>query len=391
MAIVEQYDAAARRLAPLVQAAANGDASAFGRLVAETQGVVCAISLALTRDAAASEDVAQQVYFDAWRGIGTLRAATSFLPWLRALTRNHSRMAVRTARRLRARIVEIDASCDVRAAAADPPPDALSTLLDDEARVLLAAALDAVPDAAREVLVLYYREGQSVRQVAELLGVREATVKQRLSRARRALRTEYLAHVGELLERSAPNAAFTALVTGGLATAALAASPGVAAAAVLSKGAATAGSGTLSGSTLLSASATGVLGGVGSGLLGLFVGARALWREADSAEEQAAVRRYALSALLASFVFFVVLVSESVRPDGARPLPVTLAALAMQATFMWHHLAALPRARASRVARDMLRDPMSTATREQRRLIATRVGFLVGTLGGGTPVVWLWL
>lgn len=306
-----------------MQSAAGGDARAFGRLVTETQGVVCAISLAVTRDQAASEDVAQQVFFDAWRGIGKLRAATSFLPWLRALAR-------------------------------------------------------------------YCREGQSVRQVAELLGMREATVKQRLSRARRALRAEYLARVGKLLDHSAPGAAFTAMVTAGLATAALAASPGVAAAAVLSKGVAAGGSGSLTGAALLGASATGLVGGVGGGLLGPFVGARALWRKADSAEERAAVRRYALSALSATIVCTVVLVSEAMRTDGARPIAVTLAAIAMQASFMWHHLSALPRARALRLARERARDPIGTAARERRRTWAMWAGFLLGTLGGGAPLVWLW-
>ncbi len=363
MRILAQGDTATQRLAPLVQAAAAGDARAFGRLVVETQGVVCAISLAVTRDPATSEDVAQQVFFDAWRGIGRLRAATSFLPWLRALARNHARMAVRTARRFRARVVTMDATDDVVAASADPSPDALTTLLDDETRVALAAALDAVPDTAREVLVLYYREGQSVRQVAELLGVREATVKQRLTRARRVLRAEYLTGVGELLDRSAPGAAFTAVVTAGLATAGLAASPSVAAAAVLSKGVAAGGSapfsgatatgqGAIGGASLLGASGAGLVGGVGGGLLGLFVDSRALWREADSAEEQAAVRRYALSALIAMLAATLVLVSEASRPGGA-----------LEATFLWHHLKALPRARVQRVARERLRDPIGTATR----------------------------
>lgn len=397
MGMLEQRDAAAQRLAPLVRAAAAGDTRAFGRLVVETQGVVCAISLAVTRDPATSEDVAQQVFFDAWRGIGRLGAATSFLPWLRALARNHARMALRAARRLRARVVELDATDDM----IDTSPDALATLLDEEARATLAEALDAVPDSAREVLVLYYREGQSVRQVAELLGVREATVKQRLTRARRVLRAEYLTRVGDLLDRSAPGAAFTSVVTAGLATMALVASPGVAAAAVLSQGVAAGGSvpfsgataagkGAMGGASILGAGATGLVGGLGGGLLGLFFGARALWREADTAEEQAAVRRYALSALVATLAFTAVLVSEASRPGGARPLPVTLAGVAMEATFLWHHLSALPRARAPRMARDRMRDPIGTATREQRRALAMWAGFLLGTLCGGAPIVGLW-
>lgn len=396
MGMLEQQDAAAHRLAPLVLAAAAGDTRAFGHLVSETQGVVCAISLAVTRDPTTSEDVAQQVFFDAWRGLGRLSAPTSFLPWLRALARNHARMAVRAASRFRARVVELDATDDV----IDMSPDALTTLLDDEARATLAEALDAVPDTAREVLVLYYREGQSVRQVAELLGVREATVKQRLTRARRVLRGEYLTRVGELCNRSAPGAAFTAVVTAGLTSMTLAASPGVAAAAVLSKGAAggsmplsvatAAGKASIGGATLLGVSALGLVGGIGGGLLGIFFGARALSREADSAEEQAAVRRYALSASIVTIIFTIVLLSEASRPDGARPLPVTLAGIAMQGTFMWHHFRALPRARAQRVARGLLRDPIGTAARERRRRWALYAGFFVGALGGGTPIVALW-
>lgn len=397
MSMLEQRDAAAQRLAPLVRAAAAGDTHAFGRLVVETQGVVCAISLAVTRDPATSEDVAQQVFFDAWRGIGRLGAATSFLPWLRALARNHARMAVRAASRFRARVVELDTTDDV----IDTSPDALATLLDEEARATLAEALDAVPEMAREVLVLYYREGQSVRQVAELLGVREATVKQRLTRARRVLRAEYLTRVGELIDRSAPGAAFTAIVTAGLSTMAIAASPGIATAAVLSKGvaaggsvpvsgAAAAGKASIGGATLLGVSTLGLVGGIGGGLLGIFFGARALSREAESAEEQAAVRRYALSASIATIIFTIVLLSEASQPGGARALPVTLAGIAMQGTFMWHHFRALPRARAQRVARGLIRDPIGTAARERRRRWALYAGFFVGALGGGAPIVALW-
>lgn len=388
MGVLESRDQTAQRLAPLVRAAATGDARAFGDLVAETQGVVCAITLAVTRDPATSEDVAQQVYLDAWRGIGRLQAATSFLPWLRTLARNHARMAVRAASRFRARVTELHTTGE----AIDPSPDALTRLLDSEAQATLAEALDAVPDAAREVLVLYYREGQSVRQVAELLGLREATVKQRLSRARRTLRAEYLARAGELLDRSAPGTAFTAVVTAGLATFALAASPGVAAAAVLAPGGATTtGPGTAGAATVLGAGAAHMVGGVGGGLLGLCVGARSLWREADSESERAAVLRYAVSGVVAAVAFSAVLLTEAARQRGARPLPVTLAYVIMVASFAWHHARALPLARAARVARDRVRDPVGTDARERRRTRVVLAAMLLGTACGAAPIVSLWL
>ncbi|HEX6630291.1 MAG TPA: sigma factor, partial [Gemmatimonadaceae bacterium] len=60
-------------LEPLVVAARGGDRAAFARLVDATSGVVCAIALAVLGDPAESEDVAQDVYLAAWRGLSTLR------------------------------------------------------------------------------------------------------------------------------------------------------------------------------------------------------------------------------------------------------------------------------------------------------------------------------
>lgn len=404
-------DAAALRLAPLVQAAAGGDVRAFGRLVEETQGLVRAITLAVTRDPAASDDVAQEVYLDAWRGLTRLRAATSFLPWLRALARNHARMAVRGAVRRRARVAALDAAADpVLAAAADPSPDALTGLLDAEARAALAAALDAVPDAAREVLVLYYREGRSVRQVAELLGLRDEAVKQRLARARRTLRDAYLARTGELLGRAAPGAAFAAAVTGALASAALVGAPGAAAAAVLAGGA-TAGSGSAAGAVakgsaaaagplgatwaaigaLTAGAAAGVLAGLAGGVLGLVGGARGLWREARDAAERRAVIRYVVAVLAAMLLFLAVIVHEGGRAGGPRPLPVTLAYALMLAVCAWQHRRALPRARAPRLALERAADPVGSAARERRRARTATLGLAAGGAVGALPIVWLWL
>jgi hypothetical protein len=99
---------------------------------------------------------------------------------------------------------------DLMAAAADPRPGAGEILLADEEKRLLAEALEALSDESREVVTLYYREGRSVRQVADLLGLREEAVKQRLTRARSRLRREMLDRLGETLQRTAPGAAFTA-------------------------------------------------------------------------------------------------------------------------------------------------------------------------------------
>jgi RNA polymerase sigma-70 factor (ECF subfamily) len=59
-----------------------------------------------------------------------------------------------------------------------------------ELGALLESAIDRLPDGAREVFMLRQVEGMSTTDVADALGVNEAVVKTRLSRARAALRRD---------------------------------------------------------------------------------------------------------------------------------------------------------------------------------------------------------
>ena len=362
-------DPMALRLAPFVSEAAQGDQRAFARLVDETRGVVCAITLAVTRDVTASEDVAQDVYLHAWQGLPRLRNATSFLPWLRELARNRARMAVRGAvrRRRRETLPDDDATL---ARAADPAPDALAELLDDERRRLLAESLAAMPDASRELLVLYYREGGGVRQVAELLGITTEAVKQRLQRARKALRAEYLERAGDLLARTAPGDAFTAAVTAAVLAGL---TPGVASAAALGgttlvagSGAATKIGGKFGLGVVGGAAVGGAVAGLGSGLLGLAAGTRRLLATARTDAERQAIRRAGRGQAIGLSVFMAVLL-------GVRDLRiVTTVFVLLLAACAWLHLHWLPR----RLGRPVTRSAV--------------VGLALGGLFGSAPFAWLW-
>lgn len=194
-------------------AARRGDRDAFARLVLATQKTVASVALAVTRDVQLSEDVAQDTYAKAWQRIGSMQRPESLLPWLRQVSRN---AAIDHVRRRRHQEVAIDMD-DARVAGAtadEPEPDAW--VHDWQRSQQLARALDAVPDDSREVLLLFYREGQSSRHVAALLGLSDGAVRKRLQRARDALQSELLAQVGEVARHSAPGLAFAALVAGSL-------------------------------------------------------------------------------------------------------------------------------------------------------------------------------
>ena len=72
-------------------AARRGDTAAYGRIVSACQNTITAIALSITRDVAASEDIAQEAFLRAWQRLDRLKNHDSFLPWLRQITRNLAR------------------------------------------------------------------------------------------------------------------------------------------------------------------------------------------------------------------------------------------------------------------------------------------------------------
>src|SRR5262245_53656241 len=204
------------RLELLVASAAGGDTDAFNQILVATSGMVASIVLAIVRDIDMSEDIAQEVFLSAWRDLKKLRNPASFLPWLRQVARNHAHHALRTRIRRRRWLVPF-AGQEERLEAMPAPDSGLrQRLLDAEQRRALGHALASLPEDKREVLILFYREGQSVAQVATLLDLSEDAVKKRLSRARTALRGMVLDELDESLKRTAPGSAFTIAVMAAL-------------------------------------------------------------------------------------------------------------------------------------------------------------------------------
>lgn len=163
--------------AELLEASRRGEHAAFGTIVERYQDVVCAISYSRTRDQALSEDVAQETFLAAWRQLDQLREPSRLGSWLCGIARNLARKA----RKRTARETLID---EPVIAARENPFDEVS---EAQAERVVGAALERVPETYRDVLVLYYREQRSIREVARALDISEAAALQRLSRGRQHL------------------------------------------------------------------------------------------------------------------------------------------------------------------------------------------------------------
>lgn len=313
--------------------AQGGDRAAFGRIVAACQNSISAIALAIVRDVPTSQDIAQDAFINAWNNLPQLRSPGSFLPWLRQITRNLARDHLR--RRASEKRYNGDMD-DILAVVADPTPDAPELLSRQHEEQIVAELIDELPEDTREILLIYYREGQSSKQVAQLLGMQDAAVRKRLQRARDSLRADLLKRIGEFARSTAPGVAFTALVVGGLSMAPGAAMAATAAAGGLfasKKAGLAAGGGGKGLSKLLFGGASAgkgagklLIGAAGSalfalvaGIAGVVFGVRRYWITAIDEEEKRSLTRYsavaiAVVVLFAAGMFFAGIEGDPVVP-----------------------------------------------------------------------------
>lgn len=193
-----------------VAVARQGDQQAFAQLIEATQNLTTTVALSIVKDVDASEDVAQQVYIKVWQQLPSLKQETSFLPWLRQMTRYTAINYLRD-NKVGQRMESDQAERILEGLSVDA--DALDGQLNKaQMSQLLAGFIDDLPDENRELVLLYYREEESTRQVAGLLELSEANVRQKLSRSRQLIKTKWLAKYGKLALTTSPGLGFTALM-----------------------------------------------------------------------------------------------------------------------------------------------------------------------------------
>lgn len=183
----------------LASMVAAGDPRAFEVLMRRHNGTLYRTARSIVRDDAEAEDIVQESYLLAYRKAASFRGEASLSTWLTRIVVNEATGRLRKTRR-RADIIELvpglngieadeeEAMSDeagVHTAAPETPDNAA---LRAEARRLIEARIDALPDHLRTVFVLRAVEDMSVQETADALGMLEATVRSQYFRARSLLR-----------------------------------------------------------------------------------------------------------------------------------------------------------------------------------------------------------
>ena len=173
----------------------QGDIASLGWLVARYQVRGVRLAYLLTGDHELADDIVQDSFLLAYRGIKRFRLGEPFAPWFFRIVTNTARQQLRYARRRQEVSLDTLMPEDTAEQQAGARADAMLTSRADpadraeraETRAALLAALDTLPHKQREAVVLRYYIGYSDPQIAKILGCRLGAVQQRLHAGRASL------------------------------------------------------------------------------------------------------------------------------------------------------------------------------------------------------------
>lgn len=163
---------------PELVAAAVDDLEAFAEIVRRHQDFVFGAALRVTRDPVLAEDLAQETFVRAYRGLGTFRGDAQVRSWLYRIATNLALNAVQRRR-------EYPAETLPEPAQESGPAREFEM---SELRAELRDAIETLPEELRGPLVLREYHEMSYQEIAAATGLPLNTVRTRILRARRALR-----------------------------------------------------------------------------------------------------------------------------------------------------------------------------------------------------------
>ncbi len=161
----------------------GGDARAFEGIVRRWQGPLVNMAWRYCRDRSRAEELAQEAFVRAWRGLAQWRRESSFSTWLFALAANVFRTELK---RFPTVTVPLESLPEPSG------PASQHTALREQSRQdAVRRAVLALPLRYREPVVLFYFHEMDLAAAARTIGMPEGTMKARLSRARALLRSRF--------------------------------------------------------------------------------------------------------------------------------------------------------------------------------------------------------
>jgi len=164
----------------LITRIAGGDELAMRTLFARHQVRLYRFLVRIVRDETLAEDLLSDVFLDVWRQAAQFEARAAVSTWLLAIGRYKALSALR-------RRTDVELNDEMASTIADPADDPEILLQKRDSGEVLRQCVAALSPAQAQIIDLVYYHEKSVSDVAEIVGIPEATVKTRMFYARRKL------------------------------------------------------------------------------------------------------------------------------------------------------------------------------------------------------------
>jgi len=181
-----------------IERAREGEAAAFGSIITAYQRKVFNFIMGMTRDPVVADELTQEVFLKAWKALPRFRGESGFQTWLFQIALNATRSWGRWKKIGLARFVSLseptDRDQDDKIGYAPPltdaHPDADPSRQTESAalRERLSRAMDRLPPREKEVFHLRHYEDLSLKEIAQLMGIAEGSVKAHLFHALEKMR-----------------------------------------------------------------------------------------------------------------------------------------------------------------------------------------------------------
>lgn len=184
--------------AEIVAAVLGGDGERFGELVTRHRDRVYRFVVVKVKDRTVAEDLAQDTFVEAYRSLARFDGRSRFSTWLCGIALNITRNYLNRSPERKHSFAPVTVMDTMASPASSPLEDTLRA----ERLASLERLLDALPADLREPLLMVTLDELSYEEAGQLLGIPAGTVKSRVFRARRELRTAAGSDVTDTSEMS---------------------------------------------------------------------------------------------------------------------------------------------------------------------------------------------
>jgi len=173
----------------------SGDVAAFAALVRHYEERVYNLACRLVGNSSDAADIAQDAFLAAYEGLGRFRGDAAFYTWLYRIVVNKA-LTYRKARAARPEFAASAGNPSPFDSVGDETDDPLAAAERKEEQAAVQAAIAALPQDFRAVVVLKDIEGFEYEEIADILSIALGTVKSRLHRGRLLLREALKPYLG---------------------------------------------------------------------------------------------------------------------------------------------------------------------------------------------------